>query len=113
MADAVGQHGVSTRITLGQAQQARPGDEGDSVFACAIKARNDGDALRAHGDEPMLRDLDSRSSGEGEGEDFARGDVPRVVRLGKLRDGKPAVGQTDRCLGPRAAKRRTSAKEEA
>ena len=50
---------------------------------------------------------------EGEGEDFAGGDVAHVVGLGKLGDGELAVGKGDRGLGPCAAERGALAKEEA
>ena len=50
---------------------------------------------------------------EGEGEDFAGGDVAYVVGLGKLGDGELAVGKGDRGLGPCAAERGALAKEEA
>src|ERR1017187_1802786 len=61
----------------------------------------------------MFRDLDARLSGEGECKNFARSDVPRIVRLGKFRHGESVVGQADGCLGPCSTEWRTSAKEKA
>ena len=59
----------------------------------------------------MFRHMDAGLSGEGQGQNFACRNVPRVVRLGKLRDGELVVGKANSGLGPGPAKWRTSAKK--
>ena len=95
LTDAIRQHGVSTKVALGQSQQAGRGDEWDADFSRTIKAGDDGDALAAHWHEPMFRDLDAGLLRQREGKNFARRDVPGIVGLGKLRNGEPVVCQAD------------------
>ena len=44
----------------------------------------------------MFRNMDARLCRKRKRENFTRGNVPRIIRLGKLRNGQPVVGQTDR-----------------
>ena len=44
----------------------------------------------------MFRNLDARLCRKRERENFTRRNVPRIIRLGKLRDGEPVIGQADR-----------------
>jgi len=92
---AISQHRVGTKVALGQTQQAGRRNKRDADFPRAIKAGDDGDALVAHRYEPMFRDLDASLCRQREGKNFARRDVARVVRFGKLCNGKPVIGQSD------------------
>lgn len=109
--DAVGQHGVCARIAWGQSQQGRRGNERNPIFARAVKPGDDRDALSADCHEPMLRDLNARLCRKCQRKDFTRGNVPRIIRLGKLCDGELFIRQADRRLGARTAGRRTSGQE--
>ena len=53
----------------------------------AIKTSDDCNALLAHGHEAMFGDLHACLLREGQRQDFARSNVPRVVRVGKFGNG--------------------------
>src|SRR5450756_2895250 len=65
LADAIRQHGVGTRFALGQTEQAGRRNERHTGVVPTIKTGDDGDALAAHGDEPVFRDLNAGVPGQG------------------------------------------------
>ena len=109
LADAIGQQRVGARIALRKSQQGRRGNKRNAVLARAIESGNDRDTMPIDRHEPMLRNLNARAGRKRQRENFARRNVPRIIRLGKLREGEPFIRQRDRRLGPRPAQWRTCA----
>jgi hypothetical protein len=95
LTDAVRQHGVGTKLALGQSQQAGRRDKGDADFSRTIKPGDDGDALTPNRHQPVFRDLDASLLCQCEGKDFARRDVASVIGLGKFRHSEPVIGQSN------------------
>ena len=104
---------VGARITWGEPQQAGAGEKGNAARVRSIKTGDDHRAVPPHGDQLVLGDADACLGRECERQDFARRDVPGVVRLGELGQGEAAIGQADGGLGPRPAQRRAGTEEEA
>ncbi len=87
---------VNAQFPWRQAQQGRGEDEREAVLTRAVKPGVMTATLCLPTVELMFRNLNARLHSEGQRQNLTGGNVLRVVRLGKLGDGEPSIGQAHR-----------------